>query len=372
MRVFFVYPVCPGPVGGLKQTRLTIELLCELGYPAQLIVDYRDLPRETDDTHYYGLQTPLASFDFASCSNELRPDDVLIFPEHHLDRYLAATADVTVRKGVYNRNGFGALASRPNRKSMRQLEFAFANSPYTASISRFLYRLPRDRVFQIHNWIVRPPFGRDPDTTRELAIAYMPRKIPETVRKVREEVQRREPDVKWVEISEMGERDVAESFRRCAIFFSSQNREGFGNPALEAMACGCLVAGYAGTFPFPSPYASSANGCWAQERSEAAAVRTVLKAIRTVRENADAYSQYLSAAEKTAEPYSKATALVQMREAMSSIMVTAGSVGDAVTRGHYLKSVPQARLGLQAYLASLYILARKQRLQLGDLVRSPF
>ncbi len=42
------------------------------------------------------------------------------------------------------------------------------------------------------------------------------------------------------------EAEVARILRECAIFLSFSEREGFGLPPAEAMACGCFVVGYAG------------------------------------------------------------------------------------------------------------------------------
>lgn len=44
----------------------------------------------------------------------------------------------------------------------------------------------------------------------------------------------------------LAERDVGDALRQTSIFLSFSESEGFGRPPLEAMACGCVVAGYAG------------------------------------------------------------------------------------------------------------------------------
>ncbi len=53
-------------------------------------------------------------------------------------------------------------------------------------------------------------------------------------------------DWEFVPIKGMSESQVADSLRSSAIFLSFNEREGFGLPPAEAMACGCYVIGYHG------------------------------------------------------------------------------------------------------------------------------
>jgi hypothetical protein len=49
-----------------------------------------------------------------------------------------------------------------------------------------------------------------------------------------------------VSIDGRSEYETAEALRSCAIFLSFSEREGFGMPPAEAMACGCYVIGFTG------------------------------------------------------------------------------------------------------------------------------
>ena len=364
MKWLFVYPVCPAPIGGLKQIRLIASLFRERGSDAQLLIDYRDLPTTTDDAKYYDVSVPTFPLPFPQAGSSLTAEDVVVFPEHHLDRYLDETANWPCRFGVFNQNGFGALVTRPSpRVVRRRIEFVMGVSPYTLSLSHYFFGIPWDRLFLVPPWVVRGPFEWDGEIVvpRELGICYMPRKMPDAIERVRGRLMESEPSVPWVPIDGLPESAVASILHRHSIFFSTQNREGFGLPAVEAMACGCLPVGYSGCFPFPPPYATDENGLWARERSVNSAIQRLRQGIEIVREGGPRYSALLACGRTTANAYSK-----------PAIVAAVDAVADAVTRGHYLKNVPHARFGLQAYLASLYILARKQRLQLGDLVQSPF
>ena len=188
----------------------------------------------------------------------------------------------------------------------RSVEFAVANAPYVAALCRDHLGINEQRVFLVPHWVVRSSFElREVEGRRNLAVCYMPRKLPDEGRAVRELVKQTHPDVPWVEIDGLPESRVAQIFRENSLFFAAQDLEGCPLPALEAMACGCLVAGFAGTAAFPHPYATPANGCWAPDRNVHAAADAVRSAIEVVRVGGPRYQQYLEAGRQTAGRFTK-------------------------------------------------------------------
>ena len=137
----------------------------------------------------------------------------------------------------------------------------------------------------------------------------MPRKLPEAIRQVMALVQQTHPEVPWVEIDNLPEAEVARRFRTNSIFFSSQYLEGFGLPALEAMACGCLVAGFKGTSNFTHPYAEPANGLWVPDGDVLAAAAAVRKAVELRRTEGPTYTAYVEAGLLTARRFTRETVL---------------------------------------------------------------
>lgn len=86
---------------------------------------------------------------------------------------------------------------------------------------------------------------------KTLRIAWMPRKnkaLAEQIRAIAEAALAGEaaPPLEWVELHRMSQEDVAGELGRSHIFLCTGFPEGFGLPPLEAMASGCLTAGFSG------------------------------------------------------------------------------------------------------------------------------
>lgn len=84
-----------------------------------------------------------------------------------------------------------------------------------------------------------------------MRIAWMPRKnrgMATQIRTIFEALAttRGKPLPEWIAIENLTLENVALTMQSCQIFLATGFPEGFGLPPLEAMACGCLVAGFGG------------------------------------------------------------------------------------------------------------------------------
>ena len=356
MKFFFYYPTWPKPSGGNKQLRLMASMLSEIGVESSLIRDreYLNDPAAFDDNAFYDVAVPVARFAFNEAGDHLGGDDVLILPEVLLDRTLPICASWRCRIAVNNQNGFFALRYRPpGRRFAGRIEFAIANAPYVAAINHRFLGVEPNRVFCVPYWVTHPPFElRDGTGERELAVCYMPRKLPEAMTQIREIVERRNPGVGWVEIDGVAVDRVAALYRQNCIFFSAQDLEGFGLPALEAMACGCLVVGFAGTGRFPHPYANPSNGIWVADRDFRAAAAALQAGIKLAHDRGDSYRRYLEAGRRTAERFGEGPALRALTD-------LARVVGE---RSYESRQAPTPRMGLRADLYAYRLLYDYERL----------
>lgn len=112
--------------------------------------------------------------------------------------------------------------------------------------------------YEIHRLIVPDniwyvPYFIDADRyrysrTKKRQIAYMPRRLKEDSDAVTNLLKLRDnlKGFTFVPIQDVNQQQVAEVMKESLIFLSFSNREGFGLPPAEAMACGCIVIGYSG------------------------------------------------------------------------------------------------------------------------------
>jgi hypothetical protein len=322
MRIFIYYPTRQTPGGGHKQFRILARDCGRLGYSCYLLKENPSF----DDSRFYGIEPESASFAFADAGPNLKATDVVVLPEYRLDEVLPRTKSWPCRKAVYAQGGFLALLHRPVGGYERNgVMLMLGVSPYIVALAPRFLGMPAQRAFLVPCSVYRGPFAEPapPFAAKTLAVCYMPRKLPEHVRRVREVVSMRHPAVPWVEIDGLEETEVAKRLSENAIFLSTQNNEGCPLPALEAMSRGCIVAGYRGTGLFSHPYANATNGLWARDRSPAGASRQVERAIVLARQGGTRLAQLLESASDTARRYSENRALQALKQAL------AGTLGDA-------------------------------------------
>ena len=107
-----------------------------------------------------------------------------------------------------------------------------------------------------------PPAKPSPDPVR---VAFMPRKNKGLagliLRLARERAERRGRRLECVAIENLAPDGVAQALRSCHVFLATGFPEGCPLPPLEALACGCLVAGFAGFGGFDYLRQITADGC---------------------------------------------------------------------------------------------------------------
>ena len=99
-----------------------------------------------------------------------------------------------------------------------------------------------------------------PASEKRHRVCYMPRKWPGLAERLREWVRH---DVEWLAIDGRPEAETAAILAASTVFLNLGRGEGFGLPALEAMASGCVTCGFAGEGT--SDFATPENGFWAGE-----------------------------------------------------------------------------------------------------------
>jgi hypothetical protein len=338
MRVFLYYPARRTPGGGHKHLRLLAQNIRRLGIDSFLLRE----DSKCNDVGFYGIDVPASDFGLEDAASHLTSEDLVFLPEYRLDALVQVSSGWSSRKAVYAQGGFLALLHRPPGGYWRHaIEFMIGVSPYIVALGPAYLGLPAARCFYVPYPVVRGPFAEVCRTfeAKRLAISFMPRKLPDHVREVRREVEARCPQVPWVEIDGCPEREVAQRLDENALFFSTQDGEGFGLPAIEAMARGALVTGYRGTGGFPAPYATPRNGLWAPDRSPRRAVSRVLAGVELARHGGPALDAVLTASRETLAGFTEECALAALGEVLRS-----AKSGEFPRRSH------APRLGIRGHL----------------------
>lgn len=125
------------------------------------------------------------------------------------------------------------------------VEFVAVSDPVAWHLEQVLGRRPGIIRPTIETAVFHPGAPKPEGPVR---IGFMPRKNKALADQIRRIFEERNPDavVEWVPIQGLDRDGVAGMLRSCHVFLATGFPEGFALPPLEAMACGCLCAGFTG------------------------------------------------------------------------------------------------------------------------------
>jgi len=119
-------------------------------------------------------------------------------------------------------------------------------------------------------------------------------------------------------MADISEGDVGRAMGEAKVFLSLSRLEGFGLTPLEAMASGCVVAGFTGIGG--REYANAENGFWADEDDFPACVGQLKKAVELALAPAAAQKPYSDACRKTLAAYTPEAFEKAVKEAWAQIL----------------------------------------------------
>mgnify|MGYP003633026351 FL=1 len=278
-----IYFICPDsniPAGGIKQLYRQVDVLNKNGFMAYVIHGHKHfkvnwfknntpvvwhpivakLNKNSNKNLINKIKTlvkntfkPEFKYD-KSINNKklvLNDDDIIVLPEFYGKAINTVFQDQ--KTVVYNQNcyysfrGYGipnqtnSIVSIYKQDRLQGVIVASANA--VSYIKTFLVDKP---VYRVRYGIDTNVFSFQANKKKQ--IAFMPRKLREDSEQILNILNIRGVLNGWdiVSIQGMNEEEVAGVLKESAIFLSFNHREGFGMPPAEAMACGCVVVGYAG------------------------------------------------------------------------------------------------------------------------------
>ncbi len=278
--IYFICPDLNTPAGGIKQLYRQVDVLNKYGFKASVVHGHKHFK-----VNWFKNQTPVVwhplvskleknsgrnlrkkikalvkntfktELDYdKSIHNKkliLNNDDIIVFPEFYGKAINTVFQDQ--KTVVYNQNcyysfrGYGVPNQNNSNGSIYKQErlqgVIVASANAVTYVKNFLLDKP---VYRVKYGIDKLVFSFQAHKKKQ--IAFMPRKLREDAEQILNILNIRGVLAGWdiVSIQGMHEEEVAEVLKESAIFLSFNHREGFGMPPAEAMACGCIVVGYAG------------------------------------------------------------------------------------------------------------------------------
>jgi hypothetical protein len=278
--------------GGIKVAFQHVELLVEAGRKAVVATPDALRPNWFDTT--------AEVIDH----NAIRGDDVLVFPENNA-RFFTAFASSAQPKVVFCQNPYLVHQGLGGKLSYADFGVTHIMCPSMTVVKFCAIRFPELQVRYTPFYIDHGRFKLQ--TQKTMQIAVVPRKRMVEFGAIADLLRARYPEfsgIPWMYLHGVSEQQVADGMGRSAVFLSLARLEAHGLTKLEAMASGCICAGYTGVYG-GNDSATAMNGFWAGEEDVFGAVEQLAQAIRLVKAGGEPYRLVLEEGLLTAGKYKR-------------------------------------------------------------------
>ena len=280
--------------GGHKMAVRHVETLRELGFDA---VCY--LAAGSVAPAWFAHTAPF------EVTPRIQPDDIVVIADD-ATRAMQALAPTQIRTVVFSQNPYLCAAWAFDVLD----RFAPDRFPHVIAVSQGLGATIA-RAYPQAGVDIVPCFADErlfaPARDKAFEVCFAPRKRPLEAQAIPQFLRKLHPrhgDLAWTELNDVAEARMAEALGRSALFLSLNRLESVGMTTLEAMASGCLCAGFTGVGGLE--YATPQNGLWAPDEDCEAAADALAAAADLVRSGGPALDACLEAARETARLWSYA------------------------------------------------------------------
>jgi len=269
-RIIYLLEPFQFPAGGVATIYRHVEILNSHGMPAVVALSKRP------SRDFYDTTAPLLIHG-AKFKMEARTGDIFVIPEGFPD-HVKALMGTPAKRLMFCQNQYNLPFSTNAQASVDEFNVhgIIASSEAVRNFFKNVYRIPD---LPILPYAIDPVRFR-PAARKERRVAFMPRKLPHEAAFIASVFKRRYPRhvrVPWIAIQNVSVSQAAAMMAESDVFLSLSHRESFGLPPLEAMACGCLVAGYHGDGG--REYMNETNGWWAETGNWKAATEGLAAAL---------------------------------------------------------------------------------------------
>ena len=276
--------------GGIKAAFQHVELLAAGGMDAVVATENAERPG------WFESVAKVVALD------AVRTDDVVVLPENH-HGYLSAFAALAQRKFVFCQNPHQVHRGLAGRASYAEFGVSRIMCASHTLMHFCALRFPGMKLAYTPYFI--EDYWLEPAPAKTLQVAVIPRKRPIELGAMIDLLGAWHPDVAgvpWAIIQEATERQVCETMGRSAVFLSMARLEAHSMTQLEAMARGCIVAGFQGVYG-GNDSSTARNGFWAAEDDLHGCVHQLAAAIRLARARGPQYDAMVADGRRTAAQY---------------------------------------------------------------------
>jgi glycosyltransferase involved in cell wall biosynthesis len=287
--------------GGIKVAFQHVEMLNEGGIDAVVA------SAEGDRPVWFATQAPVTRFD------AIGDGDILVFPENNA-QFLEMFASRRQPKVVFCQNPFLVHQGLGIRSSYADYGVSCILGPSHSVLQFCAERFPGMQLGYTPFSIDHSRFVFSAQKTLQIVTA--PRKRMVEFGAIMDLLRACHPDLRDVPCVYMHgatETQVAEAMARSAVFLSLSRLEAHAMTPLEAMASGCIVAGFKG-IAGGTDSATLRNGLWAPEDDVPGCVAQLARALRLARQGGVAYRAMVEEGLRTAHDYRREEAARRLLE----------------------------------------------------------
>lgn len=280
-RILFLCPDNKNATGGVKQIYRQVDILNKNGYNAHVLhkkIGYKSKFFKNNTSIRYNSKIfnrlnytlkindsqkklkvikwetkmifyNIISFFKSPFELSFEEDDILVFPEIY--GLAINKIEPKLKKIIFNQNCYYSFQTNSIFDDKNRIPYFDKNLLLTIvasedALNYFKFAIPDLTIRKLRLGIDETIFNYSNQKKKQ--IAFMPRKLEEDLVQVINILKLRNNlnDWSFVSIDNKSENEVATILKESMIFLSFNHREGFGLPPAEAMACGCIVVGYAG------------------------------------------------------------------------------------------------------------------------------
>jgi len=277
--------------GGIKAAFQHVEMLTQAGVEAAVA------SRDVSSPGWFETSAEILALDQVSAS------DILVFPENspELFKTFAGSANPKVvfcQSPIHAHKGLAAGLSCYGDTGVTHVM-----CPSHTMLHFCRRRFPRLRLGYTPFYVDHRQFA--PAAAKVLQIVTVPRKRPDEFGAILDLFRAIYPQfgpVPWVYLHKATEAQVAQAMGQSAVFLSLARLEAHGMTTLEAMASGCIVAGFTG-IAGGTDSTTARNGFWAVEDDLMGCVDQLARAVQLAVDSDSVFHAMVEEGRRTAYEY---------------------------------------------------------------------